>query len=167
VLKEFVDRVAELAVKAAGPHIVKAPGEPDHVYLIQDENDNGALVKKYADPAPRKHVAGDLLALVDFAKEKQDIENGSLVWYNRNKVVCMLDDATRRDTLTLPLAFSRQILLLFGMEKDGSLFKQPQFLLLAARQFQELHGALRVVGGPAAVSEIRQRPSRGIDRNPR
>lgn len=111
MLKELFDRICEKAVQAQGCTVLPTPNPPHHFAL---EDGKGNITWHDAEPTPRAHIAGDLATLVAWATAT---ETEPTVWYSRTAVVCILDDATRRDTVTLPLALSPQVQQLFGLER--------------------------------------------------
>lgn len=123
-LKDALEFLSEQAVRARQPEILKPPAEPDHIYLMQDSE--GEWLRNEADPKPRNHIARDLSAIIDFAGRATEGEP-SAVWYSREKVVCVLDDSTRRDTVTLPLPYSPQLKALMGVERTA--FDQKGIIL--------------------------------------
>lgn len=124
MLKEFVEAISAQAVKAASLKIVAVAPEPSHVYYTQDAD--GTATMHEAQPVPRAHVALSLQAVVAFAKANDD----AAIWYSRDKVVCLLDDSTRRDCVVLLLSFSSQLKLLNELEKTRKPYKQADFIKL-------------------------------------
>lgn len=123
MLKEFLETVSSQAVKAAGQQHIHPKEEPGHVYFLDGK-------KHVAEPAPRKHVAFDLSAIIEFAQANA----GASVWYDRDAVVCLIDDATRRDRVTLSLAMSDQLDEIHGWER-GKAFSQRELIFLLRTMF--------------------------------
>lgn len=137
MLKEFVEFIAQQAVKAAGPQILKPESEPDHVYLLT--RPDGTVERRDADPEPREHKAGDLEALTDWAKALPE-PGKSVAWYHRSAVVLVADDRTRRDTVTLELTLSPQVLTLQQFESRAQAFKHADFMKLLRVTFADCLG---------------------------
>lgn len=113
MLKELFESICDQALEARGAAIVQTPNPP-HRFLVEDRE--GGLHWHEADPAPRQHTAGDLATLVAWAQRAAP--GAAAVWYCRTGVACLLNDDTRRDTVTLPLALSPQVRKL--QELEGS-----------------------------------------------
>jgi hypothetical protein len=140
MFKEFLEYLSKQAVKAASTKVVKPPGEPAHVYWL-DDRQNG-LKQCVAEPTPRNHQASNLKTIIDLAKDfglnsdgEQSVDdNGSainetVVWYNRNKIVLIANDETRRDRVTFNLAISPQLQFLMALEKNKPAWKQAALVL--------------------------------------
>lgn len=132
MLKEFIELIQATAVKAAGPQIVKCdPYSPSA--FIDNEGDisiNAGL------PIPRNHKALDLGAIAEFAKRFKS----AVVWYNRSAVTAIIDDADRRDKVTLTMTYSDELLKLMELQKSRPWLDQRSVLTL-----------LRTVFTPAAL----------------
>lgn len=124
ILRELFEAIGVQAVKASGFKVFRAEAEPKHVYYTQDSD--GSPEMHEAQPEPRSHVALSLQAIVEFAKKN----DSAAIWYSREKVVCVLDDAVRRDFVTLDLAFSSQLELLIQLEATRKSYKQAEFIKL-------------------------------------
>jgi hypothetical protein len=102
------------------------PAEPEHVYWLDAAGD-GELKRQEAEPAPRAHTARDLTAVIQFAlREGAGVP---AVWYSRAGVVCLTDDGTRRDRVTLPLGFSPQLTRLLEWERTTTPLQQAAAVL--------------------------------------
>lgn len=133
MLKEFVDTIGEMAVKGAGPQIT----EHDPYSPFAHFNMNGDIEVSEGLPKPRSHAARDLTAICEFAKRFAD---KAVIWYSREKVVAVIDDTTRRDTVTLAMMFSDEILKLQELQRTKPWFDHRSLLTL-----------LRTVFTPAAL----------------
>lgn len=128
LLAEAIKLIQETAVKASGAEgkldIVQPPGEPKHVYLAIKPN--GDFQKLETSPAPRAHTLITLDEVIRFVNESGSVEE-TVVWYDRNGVIVILDDATRRDTATLKLNFTPQLKLLQKLDAERPGFCQQDF----------------------------------------
>jgi hypothetical protein len=132
MIAEGIKAIEELAKLADFPCLQHPEQEPDHVYLLNGE-------PRIAEPKPRLHQAADLSAVVAFAlrvrdnnDEMPDIRSGGTcptVWYHRSGVVCLLDDATRRDRVELKLAYSPQLLELMALDGKRRKWEQAELIL--------------------------------------
>lgn len=139
MLKELFDAVVLQTTKAMRPTVVHADAEPNHVYLLAHAD--GKVEQREALPEPRAHRAGDLSAIIEMVHEltrrsEESVSDTNLVvWYSREAVVLLLDDATRRDRLTLPLTLHPQLLALQQLEQSKQQFDQKGFVSLLRIQF--------------------------------
>jgi len=137
MIAEAIEKITELAHDAEKPQAYTPPGEPAHVYYLEGK-------RQIAAPAPRQHKAADLQAVVAFAlrtveqePELPDVRVAALgqpatcctVWYDRTQVTCLLDDATRRDRVTLKLELSPQFTELAALDGKRRSWKQPDLIL--------------------------------------
>lgn len=139
MLQELFSAIGKQAVEAAGKRIFTCPAEPEHVYF---DLADGKLSRREAAPRPRGHVAASLEVITDFARrfcvspdesEPAVTSEGKptgvpTIWYSRAGIVCLLDDFERRDRVTMPLALSKQMEILFQMENRRTGVKQPEFI---------------------------------------
>jgi hypothetical protein len=126
--------VCKLAVEGAQAKLLPVPNGPKHQFLVQ--HPNGTLELEEAQPNPRQHVAGSLPTLIALARKfglaqvgdpAVAAANGNVsVWYSRTGVVALLDDATRRDTVTYPLTLSPQLALLQSLDQKPLRMDQKQ-----------------------------------------
>ncbi len=133
---EFVKAIGDMALKAGAPSFVAPGQEPSGVYYIRDQG--GELKLVHAEPPYRQHQAGDLSAVVEFAK--RFAENTPVIWYHRDKVVCVIDDNNRRDAVTLPLDLSVQVLTLRQWEKNQPYLPQATAVLTLRTVFESCLG---------------------------
>ncbi len=134
MLKEFVDAIAAQAVEAKGGRFLKPAQEPAHVYYLVTPD--GKVERVEGAPEPRRHAAGNLQAVIDLAKNLPE-PGHAVVWYHRTGVVLVMDDSTRRDTVTLGLELSPQVLTLHAQEQRATAFKHADFLKLLRVNFAD------------------------------
>ena len=123
-LGELFTAFAEQAVAATQPQVVETP-EPAHVYTLRKKD--GTFEQHAAAPVPRDHECESIDSFVSYCLEKGI---GAVVWYSRAGVVAILDDATRRDKVTIPLQLSPQMQRLLALERDSRPIAQAEFLKL-------------------------------------
>lgn len=123
MLKELLDGLVELAKKSDSTQILFESKNGEVMYRRASDGTIGTFEKP---PDPRQHKALDLSAVTEFAADN----DGSVIWYSREAVVCLIDDETRRDRVTLTLDFSPQIKLLRKMEAEGTTYMQAPLVLL-------------------------------------
>lgn len=138
MLKEFLEALSKQAVAAAQQEVVTVPAEPRHSYYLRDKD--GVLQWRSATPEPRNHHVRDLPTLVQYAKRDPD---QGVLWYSRDQVVFLANNAERRDKVTLPLVLSPQIVALQRrlVDSAGSAvsFDQRTLILMLRTTF---HGCL-------------------------
>lgn len=133
MLKEFLEYLSVQAVRAARPVIDEAAPEPDHVYRLNMPDGTSQLVE--ATPEPRGHRAMSLQPILNFAAKYSE---EAAVWYYRHAVVCLTDDETRRDRITLALEQSEPLKKLQAIA--GKPIDQREFLLLLRTTFARCLG---------------------------
>ena len=106
--------------------VITPPSEPKHVYLTI--NPKGEFQRFEAVAAPRSHKLVTLEQVAAFVTAKGD-SKATVVWYDRDGITVVVDDATRRDTAHLTLSFTPQIKTLLRLEKD-----EPKMNLIAFRR---------------------------------
>lgn len=116
MFKEAIETLADLAVKAKAPKIIRDAAEPAHHYWTVDGMGN--MKKEIAAPHPRDHKAQDLESVVDFCNVE-----GSRIWYSRNGVIGLIVDEERRDKVSLKLTYTPQLLTLLDIERQ----KYPEY----------------------------------------
>lgn len=99
-IKDGIDTIAALAVKAAETKIFEVPQEPKHIYWVQDHQ--GHLARQIAEPAVRDHSFHSIASLASMSKDCHS------VWYSRHGVVLVFDDKFR-DVGTVKFALSPQM----------------------------------------------------------
>lgn len=127
MLAEFLKYLSEQAVKAAGPHVIKPPGGPAHMFGLQ--RPDGTVEWADAPPAPRDHKALDVGTVAAFAASAAAHKFTPAVWYSRDGAACLTDDATRRDRVTMPLRASPQLAALMVLEANPRPLNQRQAVL--------------------------------------
>lgn len=121
MLSELLHALSVQAVKASGIHTVVSPvgAKLDFGVLLPD----GSFQWRDVEPDPRQHKVSDVASLVAFADQMNEVkavDDGMCVlWYARSGAVLIVDDATRRDRVTLPLAFSPQLMALAELTVEG------------------------------------------------
>lgn len=118
---------AEQAVAPKPPALWRVPQEPDYVYFVGDERHEAAV-------APRNHLASDLSAIITFAT---DDEHKARVWYDRSAVICHINDAERRDKITLWLISSPQMQTLASWESSPPVFAHRKLILELRTRFHD------------------------------
>lgn len=125
---ETLQLIQQTAVEAAGAkqvlHLVHPDQEPAHVYLAVSQSGNYERVE--AAPRPRDHQLVTLEQAIRFAELKGTAEQ-TVVWYDREGIVIVVDDATRRDLARVKLRYTPQLQTLLTIEKDRSTFDQREF----------------------------------------
>src|SRR5262245_56097238 len=101
MLKELAVYLTDVGKVAYGNRVVSFPAEPDHVYGLIGSD--GLIPRHEAEPLPRDHTVRSLESLVDLAELFARDDQRVAIWYGRNGVVALLDDATRRDRATFHL----------------------------------------------------------------
>lgn len=109
--------LSEQAVKAANASPVPIDVTKD-TFVRQSD---GTFAILQAEPGKRDHQAQDLFTVVAFAL-REPLK--SAIWYSASEVVALLDDADRRDTVTMHLAFSPQWLWLASQDANAKQLDQ-------------------------------------------
>lgn len=133
MLKEFVESIAGLAVKADTVEIVKPPAEPNHRYAIRQPN--GELSWYTAEPPPRNHTALDLSAVIAFANRFHTPDFPCAAWYSRQMVKCVINDDERRDAVTLNLSPSKPMSKLMEFDSRATPIPQSETVLMLRTVF--------------------------------
>lgn len=134
MLAEFVSKLSELAVKAAGPQLMTVDAEPDHVYVLPKAD--GTVVKHHAEPSPRDHKALSPEALAEYVNSGRGNIGLQGVWYSRAGVVALLSE-DRRERITFALALSAQLQTLQGLESKRQPMAQGAFVKLLRIQLHD------------------------------
>jgi hypothetical protein len=108
MLQEALEWLSQQAEKAKDVKILDVPGDASHLFRLMTPDGRIATFSK--DPQARSHEAFSLetvttLALrfsARFAEDAARTEAAKTsdlpaIWYNRDAIVCLLDDETRRD----------------------------------------------------------------------
>ncbi len=149
MLKEFFDAIGQQAVKAAVPFHVQPLNEPAYFYYLRTAD--GTLERHEAKPSPRAHKTLDIASLVRFGAALDTGESSPVLWYSRVGLVLIVDDATRRDRVSMSLEFSPQMLLLQSLERETKWYTQAQFLSLLRVKL----GAC-LINHPALIPSLRK-----------
>lgn len=127
MLKEFLEAVSSQAVRAATPQMTAVDPTKDYAAMRPD----GSVAIMPGQPSSRDHLAYDLDTIVDFALRGP----GGAIWHSRNAVVLLVDDADRRDRVTLQIRWSKQIKKLIDLEQHQPLMDQRSFLFMLRTVF--------------------------------
>lgn len=135
MLAELFEAVTTQARKTDAVQIVKEFQDGTIAHRVGA----GPLAFLQSPPTPRNHKALDLSAIIEFAEIDP---KKSAVWYSRSGVVCLTDDGTRRDKVSLSLDYSPQLKLLQRWEASAVCQSQRAILLdlrttLAGCEFDE------------------------------
>jgi hypothetical protein len=122
-----VKPIQDKAVAASGAAgkcvVLPVPNLPAHLqYLVYAD---GKVDAVDIEPQPRSHELGSLDEAIGFINAKAT--EASVVWFDCNRVVVVLDDATRRDVACLRLVYSDTLRLLRKIEEDHTRFDQQEF----------------------------------------
>lgn len=128
----FIKELRALAAQSLTPAVVTIPGQPAHVQTVWNPA-KGELQAVTLDIAPRNHQAHDLETAMNAVAENKDT---AAVWYNRDAVVVLLDDAVRRDRVTLELPNTPQFNWLVDNDKPTKL-SQADLLFLLRTTFKD------------------------------
>lgn len=104
-------------------------GSPAHLPII--ERRDGTIEHLELKPAPREHTALDTTAVIAFAKANPTCS----VWYSREGMTCLIDDATRRDKIVLSLKNSPQMEKLHELVSATGGLKQASMILMLRTTF--------------------------------
>lgn len=130
--EKFVNAIAEKAVGAAGPVVVKVDAEPGHVYYMRDGAGNYDRI--VAKPKPRRKIANDLDTVADLAGEAVTLDVPHCIapeiWYDRSGVVVveLPQDNPAPSTSTLRLTPSPQLAMLASWERTATHHNQTSLI---------------------------------------
>ena len=115
-----IESIRDLAYAAKRADVTQVVGIPHSVLITRPD---GEIQWEEKPPADIDHRVDTVDDLVRAAAEYDPNGKGSL-WIEQNKVTLLLDNATRRDLVTCPLAFSQRFLSLckLGHEKTQTEF---------------------------------------------
>ena len=131
MLAELVEKLVSLGSESQTIVYEKPPAEPPHVYFTREQN--GDLLRRSAEPAPRQHTALDLQPIIDMAKTWSEYCKIVSIWASRQGVVCLLDDATRRDRVSMLLSWSEQLAVLKGFAQPTPTWMKQEDLVRVLR----------------------------------
>lgn len=137
MLQEAIEYVVNEARKSKDARVIEVRHEPDGVYYLQKPD--GTVERIMAEASHRRHTAMDLSAVVEFFQENKS--QAARIWYSRDRVVCVLDDDTRRESVTLNLELSPQIKRLQQLEgTSGGSMDQRAIVLMLRTTFRRCLG---------------------------
>lgn len=124
MLKAFVDAIAGLAVSASQPKIIKDAGDPRKLLVCH----NGT--EREVDVAPPLHAS--TVDTFDALQEAVERFGGAAasIWHDRGRVVALLNDDDRRETVRLELVVSDQFK---SLQKLPATFDQRSLVLFLKR----------------------------------
>lgn len=127
MLKELFEAINEQAVSAAGPHFEES--DPTKIYAVRKPD---GTVEFVGGRVPwRKHKAQDLETIAAFS----DKFKTAAIWYSREMVVCLTNDAERFDRITVDLIRSQQAAKLMDLQTTKPLMPQRDFLFMLRTVF--------------------------------
>jgi len=109
------------------PAIQTVKCEPEHVYFL-----NGS--RYIAEPFPRSHKAKDLDTIAAWANLFSN--DKSHVWYDRDAIIVVLDNETRRDWVIMRLNLSDPLKTIIGWGQKSGGFEQTDLILLFRTMFK-------------------------------
>lgn len=124
MLKEFVEAISGLAVRATEPRMLKDAADPRRAYLVA----NGVCTPTAVEPPLLKSPVETFESLFDAIKTFGG--EAASVWHNRHSVVAMLDNADRLEGVRLALRMSEQFKALTSLPKA---FDQRSLILFLKR----------------------------------
>lgn len=124
MLKEFVEAISGLAIRASEPKLLKDAVDPRTAYLVA----NGVCTPTTVQPPLLKSPVETFESLFDAIKTFGG--EAASVWHNRNSVVAMLDNADRLEGVRLALRMSDQFKALTSLPKA---FDQRSLILFLKR----------------------------------
>lgn len=141
MLKEFVQAISEMAVKAKSPAMVADPFNPRKAYLVID----GVAFEKEVTP-PLLNARVDTLESLEAAFTKFADDDSATVWCSKKGVEVVIDSNDRIERLCLPLSFSDQMIASMKLPRS---FSQRDLVLFLKR---DMAGAI----DPAVITPFRQ-----------
>jgi hypothetical protein len=127
MLKELLDAVALQSVGAAAPQIKEADPTKDYVVRKPD-----GTVEFVGGRVPwRKHKAKDLETIAAFAERFA----AASIWYSRDQIVLLTNDAERFDRVSVEMIWSKQIKQLLDLDKAKPKHGQRDFLFMLRTVF--------------------------------
>lgn len=143
MLREFVQSIQELAASGEQPHIVHLSRKESALVI------GGQIVEKLPRMLPpRRHQAATLESLL-FAVSCWGKEEEFVIFQSPDRIVAVLDDSERFDTVTLALAYSERWQALHSLIKGGGALDHKQLIRL-------LNVTLRGGVNPTLVAQLRQ-----------
>lgn len=139
MLKEFIDRIADLAVLAEKEAAVAMP---DGRYLLRV----GDTLEERFTPPLRHHSAHDLETIAAWATDRL-----GEVWYSRSAVVCIMDTKNITERVTMGLTLSDQLKALQVIERDKPHYSQRDLIFLLRTTFKAC-----LSSAPSLIDVLRQ-----------
>jgi hypothetical protein len=134
MLKEFIDTLAAQAVAASLPKIEMA--DPTKNYAVRKPD---GTIEFIGGRVPwRKHLAQDLETVVAFAERFTSIDEdgtSAVIWYSRERIVCLTSDAERFDRVSVEMLKSKQIMALADLDAKRPKMPQRDFLFMLRTVF--------------------------------
>ncbi len=116
---ETLKEISDMARKAATPVECQVSQHEKKLFFA-----DGREERITTEPPYRNHYVESLDDFVDACQHFCVSDQSSSVWHDLTEVILVIDDATRRDRVTLPLRFSEPFQLL----RDGFARKQRDLL---------------------------------------
>lgn len=147
MLRDFLDRVLEVARRADSIEVVRDDAIPEMVFVRKGE--------AYADiavpPGRRRHVVSSFYDLVAFAKDDASMSPSPIVpevFHDEDGVVVHLDRGDRRDFVTMPLSWTSRWGILASLSEGRKMSVRDAVRFLRF----DLHD----VGADSVVSALRR-----------
>lgn len=139
--EKFVNAIAEKAVGAAGPVVVKVDAEPPFIYLLRDSNGDYARIMSH--PKPRCTRPKDLDAIADLTAAAIAAKAASVkdpeIWYDRSGVTLVDSPGLiGTDTHKLALIPSPQLALLSSWERTATHHNQTALIRILRTVFPDM-----------------------------
>lgn len=154
MLKDALEYLAKRFHDGNKATLLSIPGDGRKAYVDQA----GTVTPYDVPPSPRSHTVDSVEDLIAAAGLW---DNGAVVWINADKVVLVIDDADRRDTVTLPLVKSHQFQTLVRMSNTPQMDQQQLIRLLRI----DLPGALSRAELLTTIRQIKFRQSSSGESN--
>lgn len=154
MLMEAIEYIRDLAVDSADAKkarvLTDIPGNGT-VAVIQHD---GELIDRPIPPKLRAHAVDSVRDMIDAARRWKG-ETGNVIWISADKVVLVIDDADRRETVTLPLVESYVFRRIKQLASNPVLDQTALVRLLRV----ELRGLVNAAAILTAVRKIKFRQS--------
>lgn len=99
--KEALEFLTDLGAKAAGATEIPTGNPTERVFLV-----DGQVQRFKVDPPLRNHVVDSLGSFIEACDHYNQNTGKCVVYYDETSVVLVVDDAARRDFVTMPLQYS-------------------------------------------------------------
>lgn len=155
---ETVDRIKELAVRAADPsqRVLRLPGDAPHVFRV--EKPGGGFEVVQTVPPRERSVSLSIPSLCDWVKQSAD-SNALEVWYSRSGLVAIDHTQCHRTTLTLTPSAPLALLQSVASQQDGRDYDQGTLWRLLRTTFRDClpgHASLRDQVGRVDVKKAQE-----------